>query len=80
MRTFLLSVLCIWILSPSTCVRAQTSGQERQDAYQQRQNLQKNSLAAGLEFVNIGPTIMSGRVSDIAVDPADPTHFYVAYA
>ena len=23
---------------------------------------------------------MSGRVTDVAVDPADPTHFYVAYA
>lgn len=29
---------------------------------------------------NIGPTVQSGRVSDIAVNPDDPTHFYVAYA
>ncbi|MEL7163369.1 MAG: glycosyl hydrolase, partial [Bacteroidota bacterium] len=80
MRTFLLSVLCFLILLPGTCVRAQTTARERQDAYQQRQQLQDNSLAAGLEFVNIGPSIMSGRVSDIAVNPEDPTHFYVAYA
>lgn len=29
---------------------------------------------------NIGPTIMSGRVVDIAVNPKKPTEFYVAYA
>ncbi|GAB4251623.1 MAG: hypothetical protein Tsb0034_30550 [Ekhidna sp.] len=31
-------------------------------------------------FRNAGPTVMSGRVVDLAVDPKDPTHFYVAYA
>ncbi len=29
---------------------------------------------------NVGPTVQSGRVSDIAVNPDDPTKFYVAYA
>jgi photosystem II stability/assembly factor-like uncharacterized protein len=33
-----------------------------------------------VELKNIGPTIMSGRVVDIAVNPEDPTEFYVAYA
>ncbi|NJC26381.1 WD40/YVTN/BNR-like repeat-containing protein [Neolewinella antarctica] len=69
-----------------TCVHAQTSAQSptaaavRDQAFQQRLFLAQSSPAAGLEFKNIGPTIMSGRVADIAVDPADPTHFYVAYA
>ncbi len=31
-------------------------------------------------FRNIGPTVMSGRVVDIDVNPEDPTEFYVAYA
>ncbi|CAN5734062.1 hypothetical protein BH10BAC3_BH10BAC3_23980 [soil metagenome] len=31
-------------------------------------------------FRNVGPAIMSGRVVDLAVNPADPTEFYVAYA
>ncbi len=31
-------------------------------------------------FRNVGPAIMSGRVTDLAVNPADPTEFYVAYA
>ncbi len=33
-----------------------------------------------LPWQNIGPTIMSGRVVDVEVDPNDPTRFYVAYA
>ena len=34
----------------------------------------------GLEAINIGPTVMSGRVVDVAVDPTNAGHFYVAYA
>src|SRR6478735_2248957 len=34
----------------------------------------------GLKAHSIGPTIMSGRIVDLEVDPSDPTHFYVAYA
>ena len=33
-----------------------------------------------VKFKNIGPTIMSGRVVDLAVNPENPTEFYVAYA
>lgn len=33
-----------------------------------------------VKFQNIGPTIMSGRVVDLAVNPDNPTEFYVAYA
>ncbi|MBK8611832.1 MAG: glycosyl hydrolase [Chitinophagaceae bacterium] len=33
-----------------------------------------------ISFRNVGPSIMSGRVVDVEVNPADPTEFYVAYA
>ena len=33
-----------------------------------------------VKAANIGPTIMSGRVVDVAVNPKNPTEFYVAYA
>ncbi|SEP99633.1 beta propeller repeat protein [Neolewinella agarilytica] len=81
MRRFLLPTLLL-ITFVCTCVSAQkaTTAQERDQAFQQRMLLQQNSPAAGLEFTNIGPSIMSGRVSDVAVDPEDPTHFYVGYA
>ncbi len=34
----------------------------------------------GVKAENIGPTIMSGRIVDLEVDPTDATHFYIAYA
>ena len=40
----------------------------------------QNSIFNPVEAKNIGPTIMSGRVVDLAVNPKNPTEFYVAYA
>ncbi len=40
----------------------------------------ENSLVKNLQFKSIGPTIMSGRVVDFAVNPNNPTEFYVGYA
>ncbi len=40
----------------------------------------EQSLLKNIRFKNIGPTVMSGRVVDLDVNPADPTEFYVAYA
>lgn len=34
----------------------------------------------GIKAKSIGPTIMSGRVVDLEVDPSDATHFYAAFA
>ncbi|THH41702.1 WD40/YVTN/BNR-like repeat-containing protein [Neolewinella litorea] len=74
--------LCSLFLLYGTCVRAQqpTSAADRLAGYERRLSLQEGSPLTGLPFTNIGPSIMSGRVTDVAVDPADPTHFYVAYA
>ena len=47
---------------------------------QTKEQLELTSRVGSLPLKNIGPTIMSGRVTDIAVNPADPTEFYVAYA
>ncbi len=33
---------------------------------------------AGLKFRGIGPALMSGRIGDLAVDPADRSHYYAA--
>jgi len=32
---------------------------------------------SGLEFRNIGPALMAGRIADIAIDPDDPSTWYV---
>ena len=40
----------------------------------------ENSLVKNIAFQSVGPTIMSGRVVDIDVNPDNPIEFYVAYA
>ena len=56
-----------------------TSASQRAESYQQRIG-NNNSVAGGIEMTNIGPTIMSGRVVDLAVNEAAPHNYYVAYA
>lgn len=85
------SYLCLFILCFSMTLSAQrkrkksttpqpTTASERWEGYQKRLILEKNSIVKNIPFKNIGPTVMSGRVVDLAVDPENPSHFYVAYA
>ncbi len=57
-----------------------TSASAREAGFNKRKQLQQQSVLNNLPFRSIGPTVMSGRVVDLAVDPDDPTHFYVAFA
>src|SRR4030095_9308082 len=57
-----------------------TPAEERLKATQQRLALEKKSIVNEVKFRSIGPSIMSGRVVDLDVNPDDPTEFYVAYA
>ena len=43
-------------------------------------SIAQNSLFNQVEAKNIGPTIMSGRVVDLDVNPQNPSEFYVGYA
>lgn len=54
--------------------------QDRADAFKKREILKKSSPFNHIPFTNLGPSVMSGRVVDIEVDPTNPTTFYVAYA
>lgn len=40
----------------------------------------QNSLVKNLPFTNIGPSIMSGRIVDVDVNPNNPNEFYAGYA
>ena len=51
-----------------------------QQGIDQKEQLTQKSLVKNLPFENIGPTVMSGRVVDFAVNPQNPTEFYVGYA
>ena len=57
-----------------------TSSIDRNNGYEDRKRLEEKSLVKNIKFKNIGPSVMSGRVVDLEVNPSDPTHFYVAYA
>ncbi|WP_445383489.1 glycosyl hydrolase [Robiginitalea sp. IMCC43444] len=67
----------------TTFLLAQTSPTEAskvQAALEAKAEMAENSIVKNLSLVNIGPSIMSGRVVDLAVNPDKPTEFFVAYA
>ena len=39
-----------------------------------------SSLFSALKFRSLGPALTSGRISDLAVNPNDPNHYFVAVA
>ncbi|MDX2281138.1 MAG: glycosyl hydrolase [Saprospiraceae bacterium] len=57
-----------------------TSSDMRMTGYEQRKSMTAQTLLPDLEPQNIGPSVFSCRITDVDVDPADPTHFYAAYA
>jgi photosystem II stability/assembly factor-like uncharacterized protein len=57
-----------------------TSATDVDNALKSLAEMTKNSIVKNVPFKNIGPSIMSGRVTDLAVNPDDPTEFYVGYA
>ena len=57
-----------------------SSAPDRLKSNQQKSLLLANSTVNNTSFQNIGPSVMSGRVVDIDVNPSEPTEFYVAYA
>ena len=66
--------------SKKTNYPSSTVATERFEGYDSRLEIEKNSIIKNIFFRNIGPTVMSGRVTDLSVNPNDPSHFYVAYA
>jgi len=81
MKTFL--AISLTLLCSFSVVFAQqptSSAKSVQDALFLKEKLSKNSVVKNIQFTNIGPTIMSGRVVDIDANPKNPNEFYVGYA
>jgi len=57
-----------------------TTGKALQEGFEQKQELNQQSIVKNIPLQNIGPSVMSGRITDFAVNPEDPTEFYAAYA
>ncbi len=72
-------VTTLTFLFSSAQINASTAN-DRLNGLKKRKLLDERSVLKDIKFRNIGPSIMSGRVVDIDVNPADATEFYVAYA
>ena len=64
----------------SIFIKAQTSAEIIQSALKQKEALHEQSIVKNIPFTNIGPSVMSGRVVDVDVNPNKTSEFYVAYA
>ena len=77
-------VLFVALLAAGFCGTAQdimpTTAAAVQSSLKQQAAMQASSLVKNLPFTQIGPTVMSGRVVDVAVNPDKPSEFYVGYA
>ena len=73
--------LLLLLLFPFLNIAQKTSTvEQRLSAIDTKTGLLANSIVNEIPFKNIGPTIFSGRVTDLEVNPKDPSIFYVAYA
>ena len=82
MKGFVITLVLFLSYAPvfSQTSPASTQAEERLTSESQRQTLRESSLISNIAFHNVGPTIMSGRIVDVAVKESDPSHFYAAYA
>ncbi|MFP2995595.1 glycosyl hydrolase [Spongiivirga sp. MCCC 1A20706] len=76
----LLLVACISCLSIGYAQQPATSASDVLKSLTSKNEMQSSSLVKNVTFSNIGPTVMSGRVVDLAVNPENPMEFYVGYA
>ncbi|MES2804158.1 MAG: glycosyl hydrolase, partial [Bacteroidota bacterium] len=72
------------VLFSAFIVQSVSWGQVSTEAIQQsleaKKIMENQSLFQSVTFENVGPTVMSGRVVDVDVNPENPTEFYVGYA
>ncbi|MDA0974306.1 MAG: glycosyl hydrolase, partial [Bacteroidetes bacterium] len=76
----ILPLVLALLISTISSGQEPTPASERLKAFQSRSQAINQSLFSGVSLRSVGPTVMSGRVVDLAVDPSDATHFFVAYA
>lgn len=82
MKKYLLFPFLCLFLSTGNFLAQQpaSSGEALKKALQKKDELAQDSEVKNLPLHNIGPSVMSGRVTDFAVNPENPIEFYVAYA
>lgn len=72
-KNILLSIAALLIFSFN--VNAQKKKSSNTD-----ESILKSSILSGLKFRNVGPALMSGRISDLAINSNNPFEYYVSTA
>ncbi|MEW7277624.1 glycosyl hydrolase [Aquimarina sp. 2201CG1-2-11] len=80
MKTYIITSLSFFLFFCSIAQQSPTSAAEIKSGLSTKKQLAVSSLVKNVLFTNIGPTVMSGRVVDVAVNPENPIEFYVGYA
>ncbi len=57
-----------------------TPAEERLRGFERHRSMKENTLLSSVKAISIGPSVFSCRVTDVEVNPDDPTELYVAYA
>jgi len=74
--------LVLWLLTFALIAGAGMTPSRAEDDEEAEAEASKDALSSGnlggLKFRSIGPAFMAGRIGDLAVDPQDPSHYYVA--
>lgn len=82
---FTLSILCtltiiVSSLNGQSFQPPASTAKLKMEGYEVRKKMISESPFRNIPYTNIGPTVFSGRVVDVEVNPEDPSIFYVAYA
>ncbi|QKX04637.1 glycosyl hydrolase [Aquimarina sp. TRL1] len=80
MKSFIPYFMIACSVSATFAQQKPTSAETIQQSLIQKKQLEEQSLVKNIPFENIGPSVMSGRVVDLDVNPKNPSEFYVAYA
>ena len=78
-KTFLF-LIAFCLTGSLTAQTPATTPFEIQKGMELQEKMKNTSIVKNLMLTNIGPSIMSGRVVDLDVNPDKPSEFYVAYA
>jgi len=77
-----ITILLFFYTSPKL-LKAQikpSTASEINQSISQRQSLRKNSLIKSYKVRSVGPVVMAGRVTDLAVNQKKEKQFFIAYA
>ncbi|MEW7289674.1 VPS10 domain-containing protein [Aquimarina sp. 2304DJ70-9] len=80
MKIFTSTLFLLFFYSLVFSQQPATNAEAIQKGLLKKQQMVTTSLVKNVSFENIGPSVMSGRVVDIDVNPKNTTEFYVAYA